>query len=777
MSHSDRFSQHPIQVMLPTGGAAGAAAQPEPQPAPAAAPADANELPDGWECKPLAAPDAEGRTCYFVDHNTQTTHWKLPAPDYRPPEATKRDLFNIHVPAGCGPGSEVIASGFHVRVPPGVYAGQTFCVQFRPAEVEVPAGAYAGVTTNIWVHGLKGRVTIPAGFSPGQRFTIMAPSNTTEDNHQIHVDGAHWEVRHTADGAPYYVNHLTKQTQWDCPAELAVPGTAAPTPQPATVPPTVGAVRMPPGPGGAGAKAYFHIAPDRSRHPMSAQHNLEIATARARGEQAVRLSEVVLPDNTHLQFEIRFGAYGGPYAQRTGIMQLNTQNNNQREVEEEPVAAAGALPLAAPAAPAPALAAAAATVPAPPPPQAPAQAPAPPAPTPVVPATLDTEEVNLDHGAQLQAQMAGIKDEKEIKKLQKRNMILGELVKTEETYGATLEKIAQFYYEPMKARKVPGCTESDFKDIFGSFGSVLTFQRQLRKELKAQYDLLSSEDREHFSAQPTAEVLKKWAHCFKLYHPYLRDYETAMGCIHRLEGGDRQPDTPFKVWLKSSAQQSGADLPFLLIQPIQRIPRIVLLIAEIIKSTPDQLAEKQTLQQVHAMIEQQCNWINERVQLDDSRAKCGELHQQFRAKDLMEDKRAGDWRAFETIEGLPGYPDTGLMQPYRRLQLQTSASNLITGKEMSVLVFTDMVILAEMKTEFFTKRQYLRFFDKLDLNLDVAPSISTLRESAVDIVGKSIYRRDAESCKLDTQWSLQFEDTHKRDEFTQAVTECTSSAA
>ena len=41
-------------------------------------------LPRGWERRQLPQTDARGRTCYFVDHNTQMTHWSPPAPDNSP---------------------------------------------------------------------------------------------------------------------------------------------------------------------------------------------------------------------------------------------------------------------------------------------------------------------------------------------------------------------------------------------------------------------------------------------------------------------------------------------------------------------------------------------------------------------------------------------------------------------------------------------------------------------------------------------------------------------
>ena len=43
-----------------------------------------------------------------------------------------------------------------------------------------------------------------------------------------------------------------------------------------------------------------------------------------------------------------------------------------------------------------------------------------------------------------------------------------------------------------------------------------------------------------------------------------------------------------------------------------------------------------------------CEYVDRNAKLDDGRAKCGEIHQQFRLKDMMDDKHIGDLRALET---------------------------------------------------------------------------------------------------------------------------------
>ena len=167
------------------------------------------------------------------------------------------------------------------------------------------------------------------------------------------------------------------------------------------------------------------------------------------------------------------------------------------------------------------------------------------------------------------------------------------------------------------------------------------------------------------------------------------------------------------------------------------------------------------------MVQDQCTWINKNAQLDDNRAKCGEIHQMFRTKDLLEEQRNGDQRALETIEGLPHRPDTGLMQSTRYLVLEEEASDLLSGHEVMVMVFNDLVLVADTRKEFFSGRKYLKFRDKVNLDSAVLPDVHNLRESDVDMTGRAQYHDGPK----DVTWQLRFERGHQRDGFVKAIKE------
>jgi hypothetical protein len=90
------------------------------------------------------------------------------------------------------------------------------------------------------------------------------------------------------------------------------------------------------GGGGAGGEesssmimpsSFFHIAPDGSHEPYSPSDSALIAAARASGQPAVRIADVILPNGKALQFEVRFGGNAWsariPQGCATGMLQVN----------------------------------------------------------------------------------------------------------------------------------------------------------------------------------------------------------------------------------------------------------------------------------------------------------------------------------------------------------------------------------------------------------------------------------------------------------------------
>ena len=242
-------------------------------------------------------------------------------------------MVTVAIPAGVGPGQSFqlqTADGgsFQVTVPPGLGPGQSLTVQ-------MPAAPPAGL--------LPPQASAPAAFAhvaPGGQRESFQPA----DNARIEAarrSGTlscrledvvlstgmvlRFEVQFGPPGAP--LGKLRSSPTGMAQVNLANGNTRV-----------VEELQVAPGPGppqpAAAAAAFAHVAPDGTRTPYSDVDNAAIVAAKACGEAKVRVADVALPTGQMLRFEVNFGssARGSP----SGMVQINMDNGNRRNVEKIP---------------------------------------------------------------------------------------------------------------------------------------------------------------------------------------------------------------------------------------------------------------------------------------------------------------------------------------------------------------------------------------------------------------------------------------------------------
>lgn len=91
------------------------------------------------------------------------------------------------------------------------------------------------------------------------------------------------------------------------------------------------------------------------------------------------------------------------------------------------------------------------------------------------------------------------------------------------------------------------------------------------------------------------------------YVQYVNNYNASLTCLYQL----RQKHD-FALWLQKQERAAGKDtIESYLIQPVQRIPRYVLLLKEIVKNTPPSNADSAALQKALSMMKSLALDINE----------------------------------------------------------------------------------------------------------------------------------------------------------------------
>lgn len=154
----------------------------------------------------------------------------------------------------------------------------------------------------------------------------------------------------------------------------------------------------------------------------------------------------------------------------------------------------------------------------------------------------------------------------------KKKMIMEELVTTERTYVKRMEDLHKFYYEPLCLSGIVSLDQ--IRTIFGSFQVILGYNKILLSDFE-KWSNGSSNMEEIFSGF----IVK--AHFLKCYIDYTNNFDHSTDMIIKF----RAENTKFVNFLSERHQECGQPLESLLIMPVQRIPRYILLLKELIKNT------------------------------------------------------------------------------------------------------------------------------------------------------------------------------------------------
>jgi E3 ubiquitin-protein ligase NEDD4 len=154
-------------------------------------------LPPGWEQRR----DARGRT-YYVDHNTQKTQW---APPPQP------------LPSGWEERTDPQGRKYYVdhNTRTTTWRRPTAASQAEQAHFESERGTLAAAAAAMASRGYGGDGDDDGASSatPASPASAGSPDRASGGASLPHG----WEMRRTADGRPYYVNHVERRTQWEDP--------------------------------------------------------------------------------------------------------------------------------------------------------------------------------------------------------------------------------------------------------------------------------------------------------------------------------------------------------------------------------------------------------------------------------------------------------------------------------------------------------------------------------------------------------------------------------
>eukprot|EP01104_Vermistella_antarctica_P011680 TRINITY_DN3293_c0_g1_i1.p1 TRINITY_DN3293_c0_g1~~TRINITY_DN3293_c0_g1_i1.p1 ORF type:complete len:1188 (+),score=330.11 TRINITY_DN3293_c0_g1_i1:280-3843(+) len=159
-----------------------------------------------------------------------------------------------------------------------------------------------------------------------------------------------------------------------------------------------------------------------------------------------------------------------------------------------------------------------------------------------------------------------------------RKHICKEILSTEVNYVDSLQMVHDHFLLPMQAhsRKGGAFTNVEFKTIFFNINVILNINKQLLKDLQLRWETWGPD-------QKLGDIFLQMVDYLKVYSTYVNNYNKAMGTFRQC-----RQDKDFVALLQDCINSTGkksAGLQDYLIMPVQRVPRYVLLLQQLLKKT------------------------------------------------------------------------------------------------------------------------------------------------------------------------------------------------
>eukprot|EP00002_Diphylleia_rotans_P016949 TRINITY_DN3295_c0_g1_i5.p1 TRINITY_DN3295_c0_g1~~TRINITY_DN3295_c0_g1_i5.p1 ORF type:complete len:957 (-),score=199.16 TRINITY_DN3295_c0_g1_i5:390-3260(-) len=239
-----------------------------------------------------------------------------------------------------------------------------------------------------------------------------------------------------------------------------------------------------------------------------------------------------------------------------------------------------------------------------------------------------------------------------------RQLIVNEILDTEEVYVRDLNIIITEFFEPIQKQQILPLQQQN--DIFSCIPSIYQLNTILLEELKR-------------NPEKIGHAFMKYGAGLKIYSVYCASYESILELVPRLI----QTNSAFKRFTKEALtheQCRGLDLLAFLIKPVQRLCKYPLLLKELLKHTPEDHEDHVTLKNALASVSEHASGVNQRV------------------KDLRNNERYVSISS--RLEGHKG----SIISPSRKYVWECKLKKLSEAKTLSdrrMIIFNDLLLFVK----------------------------------------------------------------------------------
>mmetsp|Transcript_30063 Transcript_30063/g.83965 ORF Transcript_30063/g.83965 Transcript_30063/m.83965 type:complete len:1151 (+) Transcript_30063:52-3504(+) len=202
-------------------------------------------------------------------------------------------------------------------------------------------------------------------------------------------------------------------------------------------------------------------------------------------------------------------------------------------------------------------------------------------------------------------------DEEVESMLRLRKKAITEIVTSEESYLTGLMLMRELYIKPLEDQ-VKSCSRpenamiqpNELSQIVGNLEILIGYSKALFNQLR-EANSSSSE-----SSNSISKVFTSFVAFLQVYKEYTKNYSNALSLLQSLI--DSRPTLDkFLNDVMASPQSKGLGFRDYLVMPVQRIPRYVLLLREVVKHTPTNHDDMESLEQALKNVQWLANEIND----------------------------------------------------------------------------------------------------------------------------------------------------------------------
>lgn len=214
---------------------------------------------------------------------------------------------------------------------------------------------------------------------------------------------------------------------------------------------------------------------------------------------------------------------------------------------------------------------------------------------------------------------------KQVKLYKKKSSVMLEIVETERSYVNSLKVVMESFVMALRQQQLMDELELNrqhVKAIFSEIEVLFNFQRFLLEQLEKKQPL-------NFYTN-YGEVFVKMPDVLKVYTVYVNNFDQSLSTLKELS-----KNKAFVDWLRKRENDQKVHLDNLLITPIQRIPRYVLLLQDLLKYTRKHNADFEQLKTALKLIKETADIINSRKRVADQSNEVFRIHKQVKKKKMV----------------------------------------------------------------------------------------------------------------------------------------------